>query len=89
MEQKSVIFGELLAECRRVRRLLPQLKVPSQTFQSRCDELVSLRSVKDLEGNPYIQNRILEHSGHFAYREADLPMLQQAFRDLVEKEFTK
>lgn len=74
-------FWELLQECRRVRHLLPKLQTPTQTFQSRKDELVSFRSVKDLENHPYIQNSILEDSGHFAYREQDLRLLQQALRE--------
>ena len=51
-------FWSLLVECRRVRKLLPQLKTPTHTFQSRKDELVSFRSVKDLENHPYITNTI-------------------------------
>ena len=76
-------FWELLVECRRVRLLIPQLQVPAYTYQARVDELVSFKSVKDLEGNPHIQNTILEHSGHFAYRESDLPLLQQTLYDLL------
>jgi len=76
---------ELLTECRRVRKLLPQLQTPTYTFQSRSDELVSFRSVKDLEGHPYINNTVLEHSGHFAYREPDLTLLQQRLQALLEE----
>ena len=76
---------ELLVECRRVRKLLPQLQTPTYTFQSRKDELVSFRSVRDLEGHPYINNTVLEHSGHFAYREPDLALLQQCLRARIEE----
>ena len=81
--------AELLSECRRIRLLLPELNVPAYTFQSRQDELVAFRSVKDLEGHPYIKNTVLEKSGHFAYRQEDLPMLQQALKELIEKEIHK
>ena len=80
-------FWELLVECRRVRHLIPRLQVTTYTYQARKDELVSFRSVEDLEGNPHIHNTILEHSGHFAYRESDLPLLQLAlYEKLTQKE---
>ncbi len=66
---------ELLVECERIRKRLPELKVPCYTFQSRVDELVSLRSCKDLEGNPCIVNTVLLNSGHFAYATEDREIL--------------
>lgn len=78
-------FWELLRECRRVRKLLPKLKVPADTFQSQRDELVHIRSVKDLENHDYINNTVLLHSGHFAYQEPDLQVLQNALRERIKK----
>ena len=69
---------ELLHECSRSRKLLPRLSVPTKTFQSRADELVSFRSCKDLENHPYIENTVLFGSGHFAYGKADTAYLQEA-----------
>lgn len=77
-------FLELLAELRRVRKILPQLTVPTQTFQSVADELVSDRSCRDLEKHPYISNTRLKGSGHFAYAEADMVLLQTRLRELIE-----
>ena len=82
-------FWELLTECRRMRKLLPQLKIPALAFQARKDELVSFRSLRDLENHPCIKVTILEHSGHYAYRSSDLPLLQQALKELIEKEINK
>lgn len=76
-------FAELLREIRRVRKLLPRLNVPTYTFQSRTDELVSHRSVKDLENHPCIQNTVLYGSGHFAYGEADARQLQNKLREQI------
>lgn len=67
---------ELLRECRRIRKRIPELAVPTQTFQSRVDELVSVRSCRDLEGQPYINNTVLYDSGHFLYGPADTALLQ-------------
>lgn len=67
---------ELLAECSRVRKLLPKLAVPTRSFQSRVDELVSFRSCGDLETHPFISNTVLENSGHFVYGPADTRFLQ-------------
>lgn len=67
---------ELLRECSRVRKIIPQLHTPTLSFQSRLDELVSIRSCRDLEFHPYITNVVLEHSGHFIYGTEDTTYLQ-------------
>jgi len=73
-------YLELFREVRRTRReLMPRLRTPALCFQSRRDELVSLRSCRDLEKHPCIHLQVLEHSGHFQYGPADLVLLQQAF----------
>ena len=76
-------FLELLAECRRVRLLLPQLQTPTQAFQSRTDEMVSFRSVKDLTAIAAITCTVLNESGHFAYSEEDTQLLQRQFRNFL------
>ena len=75
---------ELLRECRRIRKILPQLTVPTQTFQSKTDELVSFRSCKDLK-NPCIQNTVLYHSGHFVYSEEDTVLLQNRLVEMLRE----
>ena len=75
---------ELLIECRRVRKRIPLLAVPTQAFQSQVDELVSIRSCKDLR-NPCIQTTILPGSGHFAYGPEDTALLQRRLLDTLEK----
>ena len=75
---------ELLAECERIRKHLPELNVPCYTFQSRVDELVSFSSCKDLEKNPRVVNTVLLHSGHFAYGNADKALLQKTLNKLLE-----
>ena len=67
---------ELLRECSRVRKIIPRLTTSTQTFQSQVDELVSIRSCKDLT-NPHIRNTVLTGSGHFVYSPEDTALLQQ------------
>lgn len=76
---------ELLAECRRIRRLLPGLKVPCRSYSSRHDELVSARSVRDLQKNACIQNTLLHSSGHFAYSAQDTLFLQRELGNLIRE----
>lgn len=76
-------YVELLAEIARVRKLLPELKVPTRCFQSRVDELVSARSIRDLQGHPSIDTTVLESSGHFAYGPEDRETLRRQFGALV------
>lgn len=75
---------ELLAEIRRVRKLLPRLTAPTQTYQSVVDELVSDRSSKDLEKCACIRNTRLHASGHFAYGAEDMALMKSRLKALCE-----
>ena len=76
-------FLELLEEIRRVRTLLPRMRVPCLAFQSRKDELVSMDAAKDLERNSRIEVTVLEDSGHFAYGEDDAELLRQKLQEML------
>ena len=75
---------ELLVEIERVRKLLPRLTVPTQTFQSVVDELVADRSCKDLEKCSCIRNTRLHRSGHFAYAPEDMALMKTRLKALIE-----
>ncbi len=74
---------ELLEEIRRVRTLLPRMRVPCLAFQSRKDELVSMDAAKDLQRNSRIQVTVLEDSGHFAYGSDDAELLRQRLQEIL------
>lgn len=76
---------ELLQECSRVRKLLPELAVPAQAYQSKVDELVSVRSCKDWEDHPFIQTTLLTNSGHFVYGQEDAAFLRKQLSEMLEK----
>ena len=76
---------ELLRECKRTQKLLPKLTVPTQAFQSRVDELVSIHACKDLEQVPCIQTTLLTGSGHFVYSKEDAAFLRTQLSALLEK----
>ena len=78
-------YIELLAEISRIRKLLPNLKVRTKTFQSHTDELVSFRSVKDLEDHPYIHTTVLYNSGHFAYGDDDTELLRAELKKCIDE----
>ena len=78
-------FAELLAEAGRVRKILPQLTVPAQAFQSANDELVSPVSNKYLERQPTVRITILPRSGHYSYPEDELHLLQSRLIETIEK----
>lgn len=75
---------ELLVECRRVRKILPRLTVPTLAFHSSTDELVSPESRKDLT-NPCVQNILLTDSGHFGYSHEDTALLQHRLLEILER----
>ena len=78
-------FLELLRECYRTIDRLPYLKTPTLCFQSRHDELVSMRGCKYLYAQPYITTTILESSGHFAYSKIDTVLLQRKLKEIIKK----
>lgn len=78
-------YAELLLEIFRTRKILPLLKVPTLSFQSHTDELVSARSVKDLEGHLYIRNTTLYNSGHFAYGDDDTELLKAELKKCIDE----
>ena len=77
-------FLELFAQCSSTRKLLPRLTVPCQVYQSRHDELVSMRSCIDLKKHPHIHMTVLPNSGHFGHTGEDLKFLKAAFSKLFE-----
>lgn len=77
-------FVELLAECSRIRKILPQLAVPTLAFQSCRDELVSGRSCQDLAKNEHIRVIPMRQSGHFGYEGKDRERLLCLFRKTIE-----
>lgn len=78
-------FWELLQQCRATVNALPALKTPTFSFQSRHDELVSMRACKYLDKHPHITNYILESSGHFAYSKIDTALLQRKLKEIIKK----
>ncbi len=76
-------FLELFAEIHRTRKILPQITVPTQVFQSKNDELVHFSSRKDFVGYPTITCYHLMNSGHFGYSPEDKAFLQEKFAEMV------
>ncbi len=64
-------FLELFELIRDTRKIIPQISVPTQVFQSRNDELVLYSAKEYLKGNPNISVEVLENSGHFYYSSKD------------------
>lgn len=82
-------YWELLWEIRRVRPLVRQVSVPCWVFQSRHDEMVSVRAAKCFADNSNILCSFLESSTHFHYKGDDYPYLLEQFQlfcDRIEKE---
>jgi len=76
-------FWELLMECRRIRKLLHRLTIPCEAYQSRRDEMVSLRACRDL--TPWTNVTVLDYSNHFYYGPEDRERLILAFIRFCKK----
>lgn len=79
-------YLELFREVSHTKKLLPRMQTPAWVYQSRKDELVAFRAVNYLEHHPAIRLKILENSGHFAYRKDDPEFLRREFAQLLHME---
>ena len=77
-------FCELLVDSYRTKSKLTNISVPCIAFQSKNDELVSRRAYRILQMCSHIQTAELPNSGHFAYKGADLTLLQDTFSKTIE-----
>lgn len=76
-------YLELFQLVRQTRERIDSVRIPTWSFQSRGDELVSNRSISYLENHPVIVNQVLEHSGHFGYSPEDLEVIKKTMRQVI------
>lgn len=81
-------YLELFQEMRAVRGKLGALTTPCYCYQSKKDELVSLKAYKLLQENRTVEVRMLENSGHYYYDEKDYERLLGDFSSFV-RDFMK
>ncbi len=79
-------FFELFAKIGYIRTLIPSLKAKCYVYQSRNDEMVSIKSVRYLEKNSNIYCKFLEKSAHYYYHEDDLEFLKREFERFLISE---
>ena len=76
-------FWELLMQARQTRKQIAALQVPCMAFQSRQDELVSMKSCEHLGRVSGAKVEVLEHSGHFCYSTEDMRFLQSRLEEFL------
>lgn len=81
-------YAELFAEIRRVRRLCPQFRAPAELIFSACDEMVSPRGRRYLEGNLQAAFTLLPASGHYYYSDADRALIISRFKSFTTSQPT-
>lgn len=75
-------YLELFALSRDARKQVRSLTVPTIAFMAKKDEQVSLRSVKEMMGNPAIEVRYMHHSHHHEFTPEDKAALMDALREM-------
>lgn len=76
-------FLELFAKIRQTRQTVNLLNTTCLVYQSGKDEMVSSRSAKFLENNPYISVKKLKNSGHYYYDKEDFDFLITEFKKML------
>lgn len=77
-------YIELFRGSKRARTTITEISTPCLIFQSRKDELVSMKSVSHIPKKSNITLRILEKSAHFIYDEEDEKMMADAIINMVK-----
>ena len=78
-------FIDLFVKIKRVRRNLDKLKTPCVAFQSKCDELVSPKSIDILKNESSMRVEALDKSTHFYYDPDDIDYLKTEFLKFLQK----
>lgn len=77
-------YLELFREIRDVKGQLAALRTPCYCYQSKMDELVSMKACDILRGNKYAAVRVMENSGHYYYDAKDHKLLLDDFQSFIK-----
>ena len=77
-------YLELFRESAAARREIARLNVPTIAFMAKKDEQVSLRSVKEMAGNPAIEVRYMPDSSHHVFAPGDKAAVMAALRAMLQ-----
>lgn len=78
-------YIELFKQSKLSRESIKNITVPCFFFQSQNDEMVSIRSVKDIPHKSNISVQILKTSRHFIYSKEDFKIVSDAFSSFLNK----
>ena len=76
-------YLELFLEAKAGRSNIQKVNVPSFIFQSKKDELVSLKSVKFIPEKENIHLTVLKDSAHFIYDKEDFRIVLDKFKEII------
>ncbi len=76
-------YIDLFKRVVKTNRFLDKVSVPCTIFQSKYDELVSLRTINILSRNDKFKVYTLENSTHTSYSDEDLKFLIDEFKKLI------
>ena len=82
-------YLELFREIRSVRKIIKDLTVPCEVFQSSNDEIVSLRTNQTLTSNTNVKLHSLNKSSHYYYDPDDLNFLLNQFIGMLDNKELK
>ena len=79
-------YQELFKESHRARETVKKISMPCFFYQSKKDELVSMKSIHYIPKKDNIKAVVLENSRHFIYDSKDAELLRKAATLLFTKE---
>lgn len=79
-------YLELFKESKAARETIKNVKVPCRIYQSKNDELVSMKSMKLIPSKSNICPQVLEASAHFIYSAEDMAHMIHEFQAIFDGE---
>ena len=76
-------YIELFFKISKTKKFLPSLNTPCLAFQSLKDEMVSKKSIKLLQENPFVSVAELSKSSHYYYDKDDFELLKTTFQKWI------
>jgi len=76
-------YLELFTEIRKTRKILPEISIPCQAYQSEKDEMVWPGTYTLLKKNPSLKVKLLKTSTHYLYGNQDRDLVLEQFRQLM------
>ncbi len=77
-------YNDLFSLSKSGRKIAPFVEAECYTFFSKKDEMVSIKSKKYFDKNPYVKNYVLKNSWHYYYPNEDFLFISEKLKEILK-----